>query len=372
VRAEVLARLLCGAIEIEAGQTGGIYLKGARITGELRLPDATLKHRLHLDRCHVADGIDLSEATTRTLDLRGCRIGAIRLPNAKVNGAFNLSGAHLDGKDGPVLAAQGLTVNADMMCSNGFRADGEIDLASASIGGQLSFSGAHLDGKDGLALTARRLTVTGAMFCNEGFQADGAIVLTDAKIGTLVDEKKSWSKDLRLDGLTYGDMIYLPARQRLEWLGRSAFYWPQPYEELAAYYRRLGHDDQARRVLLANQRQRRRQRPWWTQGWGLLQDILAGYGYAPGRALLLLAGAFIAGWLVFNTRHPIPVGPGPHPVFNAALYTLDVLIPAPALGQASDFDPQGAGLAVAAGLHVFGWVLAITVLAAITRTFSRT
>jgi hypothetical protein len=57
----------------------------------------------------------------------------------------------------------------------------------------------------------------------------------------------------------------------------------------------------------------------------------------------------------------------------AALYTLDVLIPipAPTLGQASDWDPHGNGLAVAAGLHVLGWLLAITVIAAITRSFSR-
>jgi hypothetical protein len=51
----------------------------------------------------------------------------------------------------------------------------------------------------------------------------------------------------------------------------------------------------------------------------------------------------------------------------SAIYTLDVLIPAPALGQASDFDPQGAGLPVATGLHILGWLLAITVIAAITR-----
>ena len=77
--------------------------------------------------------------------------------------------------------------------------------------------------------------------------------------------------------------------------------------------------------------------------------------------MLLLAGAFVIGWLVFSTRQPVPVGPGPHPEFNAALYTLDVLIPVPALGQASDFDPEGATLAVAAGLHILGWLLAITV-----------
>jgi hypothetical protein len=65
-------------------------------------------------------------------------------------------------------------------------------------------------------------------------------------------------------------------------------------------------------------------------------------------------------------------GSGEATEFNAALYTLDVLIPAPALGQASDFDPQGATLAMAAGLHILGWLLAITVIAAITRSFSRT
>ena len=209
------------------------------------------------------------------------------------------------------------------------------------------------------------------MFCDEGFQADGELNLALAKIGTLADKKESWPQRLRLDGLTYGDLTYMPAQDRLAWLNRSVSYAPQPYEQLAGYYRRLGHDEQARRVLLAKQRQRRRQRPWRARWWGWLQDALAGYGYAPGRALLLLAGAFVAGWLVFSTRHPVPVGPGPHPAFNAALYSLDLLIPAPALGQASDFDPQGAGLAVAAGLHILGWLLAITVIAAITRSFSR-
>lgn len=116
VHAEVLAKLLCGAVDVQAGPTGGIYLNRARVIGELRLPDATLKHRLRLSDCYLADGIDLSETTTRTLDLRGCRIGAIRLYNAKINGAFNLRGAHLDGKDGPALIAEELTVTADMFC----------------------------------------------------------------------------------------------------------------------------------------------------------------------------------------------------------------------------------------------------------------
>ena len=298
--------------------------------------------------------------------------GEVRLAGVSIGSQLNLSGAHLDHNGGRALTGEWLTVVGNMYCNEGFQACGEVNLSSASIGGQLIFSGAHLDGKGEAALYAQGLIVTRHIFFDDGFRADGSVNLTAAKIGSLVDEVESWPQALDLDGLTYGDLTNMPARERLDWLNRSVDYAPQPYEQLAGYYRRLGHDEEARRVLLAKLRRRRRQRAWSARWWGWLQDALAGYGYAPGRAMLLLAGAFVAGWLVFSTRHPLPVGPGPHPEFNAALYTLDVLIPAPALGQASDFDPQGATLAVAAGLHILGWLLAITVIAAITRSFSRT
>jgi hypothetical protein len=424
VRAEVLVALVSGAFKVEPGQAGAVYLQHARVIGKIDLPGGAFRHPLWFEECRIADGIDLSEATTRTLVLTDCYVGPSRLVRAKINGMFALRGAHLDGKDGPALNASGLTVATDMicdgglqaegtvsltdasiggglslrdahlngeggaaldaarltvakdmLCDEGFQAEGEINLFGARIGGALSFSGARLDGKGGAALDALGLIVAGDMLFDGGFQAEGAIDLRRARIGGLRDPGKPWPHRLYLDGLAYDDLTYLPARERLDWLNRSvrsAGYSAQPYEQLAGHYRQLGHDEQARRVLLAKQRQRTRQRPRWARWWGWLQDALAGYGYAPGRALLLLAGAFIVGCLVFRARHPVPVGPGPHPTFNSALYTLDVLIPAPALGQASDFDPQGAGLAVAAGLHILGWLLAITVIAAITRSFSRT
>jgi hypothetical protein len=159
VRAEVLAALLCGAVEVEPGQTGEVHLARARVAGMLDLPGATLKHRLRLDECYVADGIDLSEATTQALDLQGCHIGAMRLYGTTINGMFKLAGAHLVGGDEPALAADGLTVTVGMVCE-GFWAEGEIRMVGASIGSQFSLRGAHLDGKDGRALTADGLTVT--------------------------------------------------------------------------------------------------------------------------------------------------------------------------------------------------------------------
>jgi hypothetical protein len=347
---------------------GQIRINDARIGGDLDLSGARLDGKgrpaLTADRARVTGNVLCGKGFQAS--------GEVRLAAVSIGSQLIFSGAHLDRKGGPALTAEWLSVTGNMYCNEGFLAHGKVNLSSASIGGQLIFSGAHLDGKGEPALYAQGLTVAREMFFDEGFRADGTVNLTGAKIGSLADEARSWPQALDLDGLIYEDLTNMPVRKRLDWLNRSVDYAPQPYEQLAAYYRRLGHDEEARRVLLAKLRQRRRQRPWWARWWGWLQDALAGYGYAPGRAVLLLAGAFVAGWLVFSTRHPVPVGPGPYPEFNAALYTLDVLIPAPALGQASDFDPQGATLAVAVGLHILGWLLAITVIAAITRSFNRT
>jgi hypothetical protein len=181
VRAEVLVTLLCGAVEVDPGQASGICLDRVCVIGKLGFPGATFKHRLRLNRCYVADGVDLTEATTQTLRLEGCHVGAINLYDAKINGALILSGAHLHGIDGRALGADNLTVTGNMVC-NGFQAEGEVSLHSAGIGGQLNLRSAHLaSGIDGHAMTADGLTVTGNIFCN-GFQADGQIRLVGASI----------------------------------------------------------------------------------------------------------------------------------------------------------------------------------------------
>jgi hypothetical protein len=298
--------------------------------------------------------------------------GQISLHGAMVGGELRFTGAQLASQHGPALDADGLTVTGDMFCSNGFHAVGGVNLIDARIG-VLSFRAAKLTGGDELALVAERLTVTGAMLCDEGFHVEGSISLVGASVGVLHDEQKSWPASMNLDGLTYRDLKpYRSAGDRLRRFRlRSLSYRAQPYEQLAAYYRSLGHDEDARTVLLAKQRARTRQQPLWQRWWGWLQDGLAGYGYAPGRALALLAIALVAGWMYFRANEPPPVNSQNHPSFNAALYALDLLIPAPGLGQSGDWNPHGQLLVVAAGLRALGWLLAITVLTAITRALSR-
>src|SRR5262249_5931517 len=154
---EVIAALSCGAVPAKPGRVGRVFLRGARVMGSLDLREAELTHSLWLAGCHVKDGIDLAESSTRTIKLTGCYLGGINLSNARICGELSLSGSRLDGKGGPALIADGLTVTANVSCDDGFRADGETRLVSARIGGQLSLSGAQLDGKGGRALNAEGL-----------------------------------------------------------------------------------------------------------------------------------------------------------------------------------------------------------------------
>jgi hypothetical protein len=239
------------------------------------------------------------------------------------------------------------------------------------VGAQVSFSGARLIGTDGYALMADSLAAQN-IFCDSAFGTEGLVSLAYAAVSVVQDAVASWPDSLNLDGLKYDDLQpYLPAPSRLEWLSRMPQYRDQPYRQLAAYYRRLGNDDQARTVLLARQRRRRPQQPRWARWWGWLQDILVGYGYAPGRALAWLAAAFAAGTLYFSGHHPPPVDAAAHPTFNAALYSFNLLVPIPGIGDTTTWNPGGTELYLAVTMRVLGWLLAITIVAAITRALGR-
>ena len=72
-------------------------------------------------------------------------------------------------------------------------------------------------------------------------------------------------------------------------------YSPQPYEQLAAVYRRAGRDQDARTVAIAKQRARRRTLSLPGRLWSLLLDGLVGYGYRTWVAGLWLGGVMAGG-----------------------------------------------------------------------------
>ena len=295
--------------------------------------------------------------------------GGISLRRASVGGDLDLRGADLANRHGEALRADELTVAQSVLCGHGFTAAGGISLRRASVGGDLDLRDADLASPGGEALRADELTVD-HLFCGNGFHADRGVNLREANINVLHDDVRSWPLYLNLDGTVYRDLKpYLPARMRIDRLARQD-YRPQPYDQLTAYYYNLGHNGQARRVQLAKQRRQTVQRPPWRRLWGWLQDILAGYGYAPERIAAWFVVLFIFGCTYFTIVPPLPAFPGRHQSFSAPLYTLDLLLPVPYLGQVNAWNPQGDALIIASGLRILGLVLAAAAVVSIIRLVS--
>src|SRR5262249_5334613 len=135
-------------------------------------------------------------------------------------------------------------------------------LLGARIGGQLDFASAILANPGGLALDLERVECPQVRLPS---QVNGQIDLTAARLGALNLSAAPNQLPMHLTGLTYTDLDPdpdPPVRHRINWLRRDpAGFHPQPYEQLAAYYRSIGHDRDARAVLLAKQRARRRITP---------------------------------------------------------------------------------------------------------------
>ncbi len=138
------------------------------------------------------------------------------------------------------------------------------------------------------------------------------------------------------------------------------------YTQLAEHYRRIGHDDSERRVLVARHTQRRKLRPWGPHRLGgFLADRLLGYGYYPWRIVVVWLALVAIGWIYFNRSsvlaHDLVHG-SPH--FHSLVYSLDLLLPVIDLGERSPDVPRpGFPADFSTTLVIAGWVLATLFIA---------
>ncbi|MER7706814.1 oxidoreductase [Kitasatospora sp. NPDC097605] len=359
---------------------GRLTLTRAHITGELRLSGARLTATELLDGDEPATGVWALWAGGLVMD-GGCFArkgfharGGLRLVGARFNGGLFMERARIDSPGGDALTGDDLSAST-LVLADGFTATGSVRLPGAAIRSRLSLDTAVLDGRGAVALDGRRLTA-GDLQLTPAATPNGTVDLQDAQTAVLHDNAHSWPADTRLDGFGYASLqssatAAEPVAHRLAWLAALPGYSPQPYEQLAAWYRKIGHDDDARRVLLEKQRRRRRTLGLPGRLWGRLLDATVGYGYRPWQAVLWLGGLALLGTLVFRHGAPQQVKPGEGIPFNPLVYTLDLLIPIGGLGQRGAWYWTGAQQWFGYSLTALGWLLTTAVLAGISRTLNR-
>ena len=198
-----------------------------------------------------------------------------------------------------------------------------------------------------------------------------------------------------LDGLVYDDIapVATSARPRecLAWLeagttvtrrsdpapatgaGTHARYFscgfvPQPYHQLAEFYRRSGRDADARNVLYTmycthNSTINKDHHHPILRVWNALQNVALGYGYRPKRAFgwILLLTALTTAWIILYDHSHISI-------IAAAILSLGLALPGTGIDRIQGMVKMTEmGDLFALGLVLAGLVLGATVIAAIGR-----
>ncbi|MCZ6652272.1 MAG: hypothetical protein O7D91_04515 [Planctomycetota bacterium] len=411
------------ALFLDGTHTGPITADGLRVehdlhmregfhaTGEVRLLGATIGGTLDCSKSDFsnpnekalsADGIDVKGGIFLRNEFKA--EGEVRLLGASIGSDLDCDKGHFSNPDGHALSADGIDVKGDIFLRNEFKAEGAVRLLGATIGHDLDCGNGSFSKSNGSAIDASNIKVDGSVLLRERFRAEGGVDFTaasvgryfqwlgvkdsdqctlyleSAKIGTLRDEAESWPAKLYLDGLVY-DRLYSDAPTgsdaRLCWLKRQGYdkdkFIPQPYVQLAKVLQEMGHEADARRILIAKQKDPARvaamtipQRLWHH----VLGDTI-GYGYRPWQTGWLILGFIVLGAFLFqsgsdSTKFQTTIA-GEPPAFNKIVYSLDAFVPLVDLHQAKYRLPTGSWLRVYLWVHIAsGWLLTTLLVVGLT------
>jgi hypothetical protein len=302
---------------------GSVSLAGAIIEGPITIQGAKLGGLLNCDGARISSPSAVAllgdDIVARSITMRGANvIGSIWIGGAKLGSDLNLAGVDIHWPDGFAIKANGIDVDGDVILHSG-RADGEIEIIGAHIEGDFDCTATRLHNPGKVALRFNRSIVKGAWFLWKGAKIDGVLDMTGASLASIHDDLASCSDngDLMLNRCLYDALLggTIEAERRLEWLARQSparwgeDFWPQPYEQLANVCRAMGHEDDARAVLIAKerlQRSARRARSSNSLVWTLLaaKDGVLGvtvrYGRQPLLAFFWLFLFWMTGVVIFG------------------------------------------------------------------------
>ncbi|MEU6658314.1 hypothetical protein [Streptomyces sp. NPDC046821] len=370
-----VSRPLAGPTATGAGPRVPRRLAEDSTSAACELADARISGNLVAEELTVADDAPWSLLAPRlnvsgSVHARGLTTtGALYLRDAQITYALNLHGADVGGLDGTGLAC-GRGLYADW----GFRSSGQVLLRGATIDGVVTFHDSVIGGPEGALLLSRLRVPRLRLDLREA--PAGAVVLQDAAVDVLVDAEATWPAQgrLNLQGFTYKRLETtepVNVRSRVDWLTRDPNAGAGSFEQLATSYEGAGDERSARTVRHARERHMRRLDRLSGRVWGLLQDVLFGYGYAPRRALIWLLCLAAAGSLWFANHEPRAVSGSGQRAWDPVLYSVDLIIPVASLGYRGSWDPHGMGKVVAVFLVASGWTLATAVLAGARRVIGR-
>jgi len=393
----------------------GVRILKANLNTTIDLKFADIPFFLSINKCILPGFRADSARFSSSLNITNCEIsGSISLLSSSISGQLRLDDTQIKCFEKTAVSADQAYMGSSVFFDN-MTANSQVCLHGTTINGNISFQNSHLKNSfDIYALVLEHSTIRGTIFLDPasvtgainaiGMSTSHELVLqtsciaecteldlTNAKVGRLYDTEESWPAmgNLNIDGFLYDSincMSPTTAEQRLNWLWRmpSGQFLPQPYEQLATWFQKTGHDSEARTVRIAKEWSRFKtfKNPfkifWW-----LLKFIFVGFGYKPYYAACWLIGLIVLGSFVYNRNIDLmtpsvsynfnatePTGgnaglqASDYPDMNTLFYSIDVALPIVDLQQErywmpNSSHPGGHALWLFNWFEVlFGWFLA--------------
>jgi hypothetical protein len=384
---------------------------GFTARGQVRLVQATVRRDIDAEDARILNpgGFSISAGgltVSRDVELsRSALHGECRLVASHIGGDLVCEGTKLlFGRNGAeTITLDRASVHGDWIM-NGAHVVGEVRAVAARVDGNAEFEGTRfVTDREGASdvlhalfpdttepppplFHERLLRSSGLigeyMSVGRRFRwqnvefGEGAVVsLLNARVGTLVDDNGSWPApgNLILTGFAYDEISSSPTdiATRLEWVRRSqaSTYLPQPYQQLASFYRKRGDDWEVTRVAIEREK-RRLKFGHLSKGQKIASGILGvtiAHGYRPGLALAWGGAVILAGWLLFAwgdaAKLLAPVDSTAAVSFSPLIYSFDTFLPVIDLHQADHWLPrEGAGELVGGAfragtlLRVYHWL----------------
>ncbi|MEU7875675.1 hypothetical protein [Dactylosporangium sp. NPDC049140] len=170
----------------ESSAGAAVWLCDAEVGGRLLALDTVIDGGVFANRIHVGGNVRLAYGFTAT--------GEIRLRGARVDGSFDLAGAHIAHPTSAVDLGEAHIGGSIFIVPNARtrrppRIAGRITLSNATIAGRLSIRDAHLRAADDdYAVVGRRLSIGGPLKLAGECRVAGGIDLSYARFTTVTVE----------------------------------------------------------------------------------------------------------------------------------------------------------------------------------------
>jgi hypothetical protein len=198
------ARLELPVVFIDCEFDGDIDLRDARVMRAIRLERCRLRSLIG-DRMRAADDLVIEDGQMK---------GTLSLVQVQSAGTLRCSGTFIEpAGDEAAIDGTRMRVAGSVLLDQEFHARGAIRLTSAHVDGDLNLNGAMCCNPGGCSIDASWLVVGGELLCQEGFSAEGEVFLQWAQLQALRATKATFTNDggmaINADGARIATGVFL-------------------------------------------------------------------------------------------------------------------------------------------------------------------